>query len=231
MTNILFFLIKQIFYVSFVKSNAFPNTLSREEEALYLEQFSKGDMNAREKLINHNLRLVAHIVKKYDSGKDLTEDLISIGTIGLIKAIDSYSIENNVKLATYAAKCIENEILMHLRTGKKTSLDISLNESIGQDKDGTDITLMDITPIENKDMMDSVVLNDNIRAIYQYIDVLDEREKEIIYMRYGLNQREELTQKQIAKKYNISRSYVSRIEKRALMKLLREFIKAEKKEK
>ena len=156
---------------------------------------------------------------------DDMEDLISIGTIGLIKAVDSFSSEHKTRLATYAARCINNEILMHLRTNKKRALDVSLNESVGKDKDGSDILLSDIIESPQMEMSDIVELSDNIKALKKHLNVLDEREKKIIILRYGLMGFDTMTQKEIAKQYQISRSYVSRIEKRALMKLLREFMK------
>ena len=183
-----------------------------------------GDTNARNKLIEHNLRLVAHIVKKYDD-KSETDDLISIGTIGLIKGIDSFSKKNGAKLTTYCARCIENEILMNYRNNKKRNKNVSINEPIGYDKDGNEITLLDILKIPDPDFAMNIHKNNNIKLLKNYFNILNEREKEIIIKRYGLNNNDEQTQKEIAKELNISRSYVSRIEKRALTKLLREFIK------
>lgn len=183
---------------------------------------------AREVLIEHNLRLVAHIAKKYESKYELQEDLISIGTIGLIKACDTYTSSKGVRIATYAAKCIDNEILMYLRSNKKNYKNISLFDSIGQDKDGSDITLMDVIPSNEEPIEDVIDLNDKIKVLKQFYNVLDEREMEILSLRYGLNNQKEHTQKQVAKHYNISRSYVSRIEKRALTKLLQEFKKNKK---
>ena len=183
------------------------------------------DSDARNKLIEHNLRLVAHIAKKYDNLKEDTDDLISIGTIGLIKGIDSYSPNKNVKLTTYVAKCAENEILMYFRSNKKNMNNVSLNEPIGLDKDGNEITYEDVIKENNKEIIDELYLKDNINLLKKYINVLSPREKKIILLRYGLLNEEEQTQKEIAKKLHISRSYVSRIEKRALIKMLREFIK------
>ena len=167
----------------------------------------------------------AHIAKKYENSKDLQEDLISIGTIGLIKAVDSYKQNHKTKLATYASRCIENEILMHLRTNKKTSLDVSLNETIGIDKDGSEIVLGDILSSNQEEFIDIVDRNDTIDKFKTYFNILDDREKDTLIMRYGLNNTKKYTQKEIAKKLNISRSYVSRLEKRALIKLLREYMK------
>lgn len=225
MYTFLYFLVRQCFFVSFVKTKAFAQPLSEKEEAKCLNEMAAGSSAAREKLINHNLRLVAHVAKKYENNMDDMEDLISIGTIGLIKAIDSYKNDQKTKLATYAARCINNEILMHLRTNKKRALDVSLNESVGKDKDGSDILLSDIIESPQKDMNEIIELSDNIRALKKHLEVLDEREKKIIILRYGLLGHDNMTQKEIAKAYGISRSYVSRIEKRALMKLLREFRK------
>lgn len=204
--------------------NVFDSPLSKEDEQMYIERHLKGDKDARNKLIEHNLRLVAHIAKKYES-KGNTDDLISIGTIGLIKGIDSYRPQKKVKLTTYAAKCAENEILMYFRSNKKYNNNISLNDVIGHDKDGGDITLIDVLKEETESPIKTIEYNDNIAHLSKYLTVLNKRELEIIKMRYGLLNTSEKTQKEIAKKLGISRSYVSRIEKRALIKMLREFIK------
>ena len=204
--------------------NVFDSPLSKEDEQMYIERHLKGDKDARNKLIEHNLRLVAHIVKKFES-KGNTDDLISIGTIGLIKGIDSYRPQKKVKLTTYAAKCAENEILMYFRSNKKYNNNISLNDVIGHDKDGGDITLIDVLKEETESPIKTIEYNDNIAHLSKYLTVLNKRELEIIKMRYGLLNTSEKTQKEIAKKLGISRSYVSRIEKRALIKMLREFIK------
>ncbi len=204
--------------------NVFEPPLSKEDEKMYIERHLKGDKEARNKLIEHNLRLVAHIVKKYES-KGNTDDLISIGTIGLIKGIDSYRPQKKVKLTTYAAKCADNEILMYFRSNKKYNNNISLNDVIGHDKDGGDITLIDVLKEETESPIKTIEYNDNIAHLSKYLTVLNKRELEIIKMRYGLLNTNEKTQKEIAKKLGISRSYVSRIEKRALIKMLREFIK------
>ena len=204
-------------------NNVFPDPLSKEEEDEYVEKAKLGDSEARNKLIEHNLRLVAHIVKKYDHRKEDVDDLISIGTIGLIKGVDSYSHKHGTRLTTYAAKCIENEILMYYRTDKKHSKNISINESVGFDKDGNEITFLDILKTPKPDYEGDIDKKDNIISLKEYFNVLNEREKEIIIKRYGLNNENEVTQKEIAKELGISRSYVSRIEKRALTKMLREF--------
>ena len=217
-----------IFLVSYVKNNAFPQPLSPEDEKEYLLKLADGDDHARNMLIEHNLRLVAHIVKKFDNTGEDSEDLISIGTIGLIKGIESYSFGKGTKLATYAARCIENEILMHLRALKKTKKDISLHDPIGQDKEGNEISLIDVLKSEAEDVFDTIQLNMELERVREYISVLDDREKEVIVGRFGLNLEKERTQREIAKELGISRSYVSRIEKRALMKMFHEFYRAEK---
>lgn len=204
-------------------NNVFPDPLSKEEEKKCVSQMHLGDKEARNKLIEHNLRLVAHIVKKYDHKKNDFDDLISIGTIGLIKGVDSFSYKKGTRLTTYAAKCIENEILMYYRSDKKNSKNISLNESIGFDKDGNEITFLDILKTPKPDFENDIQKKDNIVLLKKYFNVLNEREKEIIIKRYGLNNEEEVTQKEIAKQLGISRSYVSRIEKRALTKIFKEF--------
>ena len=185
----------------------------------------QGDKNARNKLIEHNLRLVAHIVKKYDAKDCNTDDLISIGTIGLIKGIDTYNNSKKTKITTYAARCIQNEILMHYRQAKKNGQTISLNDAVGFDKVGNEINLIDIIKDNNKDICDILETSDNVNLLKQYLKNLSKREKVILIKRYGLNNTKEMTQKEIAKELKISRSYVSRIEKRAITKILKEFIK------
>ncbi|RAK22477.1 RNA polymerase sigma-27/28 (RpsK/SigK) subunit [Anoxybacillus vitaminiphilus] len=223
-----FFVKELLFLVSYIKNNAFPQPLNPQEEEKYLQLMAEGDQEARNILIEHNLRLVAHIVKKFENTGEDTEDLISIGTIGLIKAIESYSQGKGTKLATYAARCIENEILMHLRSLKKTKKDVSLHDPIGQDKEGNEISLLDILKSESEDVVDTIQLNMELEKIRKYIDILDEREKEVIISRFGLDLQREKTQREIAKELGISRSYVSRIEKRALMKMFHEFYRNEK---
>lgn len=217
-------ILQQFLFVSFIKTQAFKKQLSLEEENHLIEKYHNGDKEARNKLIEHNLRLVAHIAKKYESNKDLQEDLISIGTIGLIKAIDSYKPNKSTKLGTYSARCIENEILMHLRSNKKTALDISLNEVLGVDKDGGEMTLLDILPVDQKEIIDQVETSDQIKKLYNYFQILTPREQEILIYRYGLNNQREKTQKELAEELHISRSYVSRLEKRALIKLLKAYL-------
>ena len=211
--------------VGAINNQAFPNPLTPEEEEYYLNQMAQGNKEAREKLIEHNLRLVAHIVKKYQNQTDDKEDLISIGTIGLIKAIDSFSPDKGTKLATYAARCIDNEILMLFRSTKKMRNDVSLYDPIGFDKEGNEIRLIDVVRDEEKDLNDVIIQQLAIEKIEKNLNALTERERDIIIRRFGLGNHEEETQQEIAKSYGISRSYVSRIEKRALMKLYREFIK------
>ena len=206
-------------------NNIFPETLSKEDEDKYISEMLNGSKDARNILIEHNLRLVAHIVKKYASPDYDTDDLISIGTIGLIKGIDSYSNKKGVKLTTYCARCIDNEILMFFRSNNKNLRNISLNESVGYDKDGNEITILDLLKSPKPDFIESIDIKDNIKLLYKYLDILSPREKDIIIRRYGLNNTIEQTQKVIAKELKISRSYVSRIEKRALTKIFREFMK------
>lgn len=213
--------------LGYLKNQVFPSKLSEEEEEILInELLDKEKQNsARNKLILHNLRLVAHICKKYESKITEHEDLISIGTIGLIKAIDTYSKDKKVKLATYASRCIENEILMILRSNKKHSKNVSLSDTIAVDKDGSEVELIDVLPSDENDLDDILEKNRLLNELTKYINILDEREYMIIALRYGLDGNDELTQKEIANMYNISRSYVSRIEKRALSKLLGEFKK------
>ena len=217
-------LLQQFLFVSFIKTQAFKPQLTTQQENELLEKYFQGDQDARNQLIEHNLRLVAHIAKKYDGDKDLQEDLISIGTIGLIKAVDSYKPDKATKLGTYAAKCIENEILMHMRGNKKTALDVSLNEVLGIDKDGGEMTLLDILPCEQKEIIDQIQTDDQIRKLQEYFVLLTPREQDILICRYGLNKHQVYTQKEIAAKMHISRSYVSRLEKRALIKLLKAYL-------
>src|SRR5690625_3009779 len=226
------FLIKEtLFFVSYVKNNTFPQPLSPEEEQKYIKKMQAGDVDARNKLIEHNLRLVAHIVKKFDNTAEFSEDLISIGTIGLIKGVESFKEGKGTKLATYAARCIENEILMYLRTLKKSRKDVSLHSPIGQDQEGNEISLLDVIEADTENIIEYIQLNMEIGKLKKYFDILDEREYTVLTYRYGLNNEEELTQREIAKLLNISRSYVSRIEKRALMKVFREYFNREKQNK
>ena len=213
------------FFTASYSNNVFPDPLTKDEEDKYLREARLGNKDARNKLIEHNLRLVAHIVKKFDYKNVDQDDLISIGTIGLIKGVDSFSNRHGTRLTTYCARCVENEILMFFRSNNKNNKNISINEPIGFDKEGNEITILDILKVPKPDFIEEIQIKDNIKLLKQYIKVLNKREKEIITKRYGLNNQEEQTQKDIAKELNISRSYVSRIEKRALTKMLREFIK------
>ncbi len=196
-------------------AGSFPKPLSKKEEEEQLQRMKNGDKNARSILIEHNLRLVAHIVKKYSGISNERDDLVSIGTIGLIKAVDTFNAEKSIKLSSYASRCIENEILMYFRNRKKNSLDISLDESIDTDKDGNALTLMDILASEDN-ILDQIALKVNSEKVHKFIGELPKRERDIIIMRYGLDGSEPMTQKEIAKKLDISRSYVSRIEKKAI---------------
>ena len=194
--------------------------LNAEEEKYYLEKMKEGDLEAKHTLIERNLRLVAHISKKYQNGEEDMEDLISIGTIGLIKAISTFNYERGNRLATYAARCIDNELLMYFRGKKKTSREVSLYEPIGTDKEGNQISLMDVVESTDRDVFEIIELKGNSRKVYEMIPkVLNQREQEIIEWRYGLYNQKPVTQREIADKLGISRSYVSRIEKRALEKL------------
>lgn len=209
-------------------NDCFLEPLSLEEENICIEKKLSGDMTARNKLIEHNLRLVAHIVKKYDKENNMTDDLISIGTIGLIKGVDTFQPNKNVRITTYCARCIENEILMYFRKNNKYGKDISINDSLGYDKDGNSIMIQDVLKTEDVNFCEDIELKDNIKLLYKYLDVLNPRERDIINSRYGLNNSNSLTQKKISKRLGISRSYVSRIEKRALTKLYKEFLKNNK---
>ncbi len=203
---------------------SFPQPLSPEKEAEVISKCKAGDKEARDMLVVHNLRLVAHIVKKYYTSNKDVEDLISIGTIGLIKAIDTFDPDKGIRLATYASRCIENELLMMFRSGKKQSKEVFIYEPIGSDKEGHYISLADILESVDIDVVDKIEKENNIDHLYKIIDdVLTEREKKIIVMRYGLNGNEPVTQKVIAKEIGISRSYVSRIEKKAIKKLSKNF--------
>ena len=228
--NIFNYLVQNlIFFTGAYSNNVFPEQLPEDLELEYIKKAKLGNQEARNKLIEHNLRLVAHIVKKFESTNHDIDDLIGIGTVGLIKGIDTYSENKKVKLATYAAKCAENEILMYFRADKKNSKNISIYEEISYDKEGNKITILDILKTEDPDFIEDIHKNDNIKLLKKYMTVLTDREKEIIEARYGLENKDEETQKEIAKRLNISRSYVSRIEKRATSKILREFIKNQKK--
>ncbi len=209
-------------YVNNVSS--FPKPLTLEQEKDYFNKFWQGDQQAKETLISHNLRLVAHIVKKYNSAGE-ADDLISVGSIGLIKAINSFRYDKNTQFSTYAAKCIENEILMLIRVGKKHQQVLALNESLGKDKDGNEICLMDIVPNVDGDDIEGVennILTEKLLALIK--KVLSEREYQIISLRFGIGGKESLTQREVAKKLGISRSYISRLEKKSL-EIIRQNVK------
>lgn len=203
---------------------SFPHPLNASEERCYLQKYTEGDLEAKHILIERNLRLVAHIVKKYQSFEDDTEDLLSIGTIGLIKAVVTFNPDKSVRLGTYAARCIENEILMHLRGRKKSSREVSLYEPIGTDREGNEIQLFDIIETQDDDACRKLELKEDIRKLYEKVESeLSPRERLVLKMRYGLYNEEEYTQREIAGKLGISRSYVSRIEKSAIEKLRSSF--------
>ena len=202
----------------------FLKPLTPEEEKYYLQEYKQGSLEAKDILIQRNLRLVAHIVKKYQGAAEELDDLISIGTIGLIKAIQTFDFQKASRLSTYAARCIDNELLMLLRSRKKSSKEVSLYEPIGTDKEGNEISLLDVIETEPVDVVKNYSLKQDIDYLYQLLPkVLSPREQEIIILRYGLYGQKELTQREIAKRLKISRSYVSRIEKNALLKLREQF--------
>ena len=204
----------------------FPKPLSHGEEKLYLKRCKEGDQTARNMLIEHNMRLVAHVVKKYQCQDYDTEDLLSAGTIGLIKAVNTFDVDKGSRLATYAARCVENEILMLLRAGKKRAKEVSLFEPIGTDKDGETVSLVDVIEMENPKTIDQLILDQDIKELYQAFDQkLTENEKQVISMRYGLFKGKEHTQREVAGALGTSRSPVSRIEKKAIGKLREEFEK------
>lgn len=216
------------FFTGSYSVNVFPPPLNKKEEEKYIELMSKGDKEARNKLIEHNLRLVAHLVKKYEAKDVNSDDLISIGTIGLIKGVDSYKANKNIKITTYIAKCAENEILMYFRSNKKFNQEISLNDYVSTDKEGNEISLIDIIPSNEEDISTKIFNNINVELLHKYLEILNEKERNIIIKRYGLFNSNYYTQKEIAKTMKISRSYVSRMEKRALIKLYKEFYKNQK---
>lgn len=217
------------FILHIQNTSSFPKPLSPKEEAQMLERMANGDKNARGILIERNLRLVSHIVKKYYSKTNDTDDLISIGTIGLIKAIDTFNAKKGTKLATYASRCIENEILMHFRTAKKQANDVYLNDTLEVDKDGNPLTIEDTvsSPDDLAENLEIKVRWEKVAKIIENMD--DEREKEIIILRYGLDNKKTLTQREVAQRLNISRSYVSRIEKKVLKDIKNKIKKEENK--
>lgn len=211
-------------FCGYIGNQFFPKPLSAKEEKEHLKKMKAGDEESRNILIEKNLRLVAHICKKYEQCAIDKDDLISIGTIGLIKAIDSFSPDRNVRLATYAARCIENEILMAIRAGKNLGQEMSLYEPLGQDKEGNEVSLLDILESDGVNIADKVDLKENVRFLYDMMErVLSERERKVIAMRYGLDGEKEQPQRVIAARLGISRSYVSRIQKMAVAKLTKAF--------
>lgn len=224
-SGFLTFLNSSIFMVGYISSNSlFPEPLSSEEEKLYLDKFENGDLDAKNVLIERNLRLVAHISKKYTSSSVPLDDLISIGTIGLIKGINSYNPKKAVKLSTYISRCIENEILMFFRNSKKLNSEVYLNEPIGKDKDDNVITLQEVLENNERSIEDCIDLKLKQKKLYEKMNtVLKPREKEILILRFGLNNSKPLTQNEVADIFGISRSYVSRIETKAIGKLSKEF--------
>ncbi|MGN1299429.1 MAG: RNA polymerase sporulation sigma factor SigK [Candidatus Scatovivens sp.] len=223
-SSLIEFLSYAIIGVGYIKSgNLFPDPLDSDEEKYYIDKMMEGDETARNILIERNLRLVAHVCKKYSNTNVEQDDLISIGTIGLIKGINSFKTDKNIKLATYVARCIENEILMHLRTIKKINAEVYLNEPIGKDKDDNVVTLQEVLENNEKNIEDEVNLKFKIKELYEKMkNILKEREEKILEMRFGLDGNKPKTQKEVAKILGISRSYVSRIETKAINKLAKE---------
>ncbi len=223
-SGFLAFLGSGLFVLGYISNNnLFPESLSAEEEKMYVEKMREGDQDAKNILIEHNLRLVAHVCKKYNNTNIDQDDLISIGSIGLIKGINSYNPEKSIKLSTYISKCIDNEILMYLRSNKKTNSEVYLEDPIGKDKDDNTVRLGEVLENNDKPIEEEVDLKMKINKLYEKIKkVLKNRERTIIELRFGLNGKEPKTQKEIAKDMGISRSYVSRIETKAIGKLARE---------
>ncbi len=207
----------ELFFVG--STDILPEPLSKEEEEKYVELFQNGDLKARDKLIEHNLRLVVYLSKKYENTKVELEDLVSIGTIGLIKGINTYKNDKNIKLATYASRCIDNEILMYLRKNKKRRADVSLDESLSFDSEGNELHLEDILGTESDIVTKDLEENDMRKIMLKEIGKLTERDKQIMVLRYGLNGNDELTQKEVAELLGISQSYISRIEKKVINKI------------
>ncbi|MGI6269617.1 MAG: RNA polymerase sporulation sigma factor SigK [Candidatus Howiella sp.] len=224
-TTLIGYIVSNLFYFALhvTSSGSFPKPLSAAEERRLVALLETGDAAARDTLIEHNLRLVAHIVKKYAGERVEQDDLISIGTIGLIKAVGTFNSEKKIRLATYAARCIENEILMYFRSLKKTAQDVLISDPVDTDKDGNTLTLIDIIS-DDTNIVDEIDLKIKSRQLKKFIlERLDDREREILIYRYGLGGTEDLTQREVAKRLGISRSYVSRIEKKALEKLKTSF--------
>ena len=223
-TGFITFLGSAVFILGYISNNSlFPESLSPEEEKLYVEKMNNGEIEAKNILIEHNLRLVAHVCKKYANTNVDQDDLISIGSIGLIKGINSYDSKKSIKLSTYISKCIENEILMYLRSSKKLNSEVFLEEPIGKDKDDNTVTLQEVLENDERPIDEEVDLKMKISKLYEKVKkILRSRERTIIELRFGLNGKEPKTQKEIAKDMGISRSYVSRIETRAIGKLAKE---------
>ena len=207
----------ELFFVG--STDILPEPLSKEEEEKYVDMFQNGDLKARDKLIEHNLRLVVYLSKKYENTKVELEDLVSIGTIGLIKGINTYKNDKNIKLATYASRCIDNEILMYLRKNKKRKADVSLDESLSFDSEGNELHLEDILGTEKDIVTKDLEENDMRKIMFKEIGKLNERDKQIMVLRYGLNDTKEYTQKEVAELLGISQSYISRIEKKVISKI------------
>ena len=219
------------FLLGYLSGNAFPKPLSEAEEQECLAKYAAGDAAARDKLIEHNLRLVAHIAKKFESTGIDKDDLISIGTIGLIKAVNTFDAGKNIRIATYSARCIENEILMYIRSTKNSRTDCYLGDTIGKDKEGNEMTLQETLGTDPEEILEKVEGDDDVRVLGEIFQVLTPKEKYVIINRYGLAGQEEKTQREIAKTMGISRSYISRIEKKAVTKLRRAMEDLEKAEK
>ncbi len=214
---------REVFYVN--SPQALPPPLSKEEEEFFVEQYSTGDLKARDKLVEHNLRLVVYVAKKFESSGINIEDLISIGTIGLIKAVNTFKADKNIKLATYASRCIENEILMYLRKINHQRTDISLDEPLNVDWDGNELLLSDVLGTDGLEINDNVETEDEKRILYMCMSKLSPREKLIMNMRFGMDGEREMTQKEVADELGISQSYISRLEKRIILKLKKDIEK------
>lgn len=214
---------KEIFYIN--SPQTLPPPLEKEEEELCIEKLRSGDMQAKNQLIEHNLRLVVYVAKKFESSGVNIEDLISIGTIGLIKAVNSFNPEKNIKIATYASRCIENEILMYLRKVNHQRLDISLDEPLNVDWDGNELLLSDVLGSDGLEINDNVEMEDEKRILYQCMSALSQRERQIMNMRFGMDGEKEKTQKEVADELGISQSYISRLEKRIILKLKKDIEK------
>ena len=218
-----YFMDGEVYYIN--GSETLLPPLEKEEESLLLEESCKGNMEARNKLIEHNLRLVVYVAKRFETNSFNLEDLISIGTMGLIKAITTFKSDKNIKLATYASRCIENEILMYLRKKSKMKVEISLDEPLKMDYDGNELLLCDVLGTDSNEISQNLVIEEKKEALYKAIEVLKPREKLILKMRFGLFECEEMTQKDVADTLGISQSYISRLEKRILKKLQNKLVK------